>query len=281
MLFFVDESWQEIGGVRVGSLGCLAIPAAEYNRFCRVVYKIKHDELGARQLQEKELKGNTNFCKAAFKAEEVLGQSPSLIAVERVLDALHECDASIIALTTIAPVKLSIRDGESMLLTEPYVDLVLRMYALMKSHRGQRGMLFFDQLGHREDQRAACAVQNFFVRTTLRYSLSKLFIQVPHFTHSSVSPGLQVADLVAYLCAHTVDDFAVRPELRPWWEAFADMSFRARIRKEERDSVSPFVERPEFATVVSDAIIDLEQDLEQEDADPSSRDLDIGVTGEP
>ncbi len=278
MFFFVDESWQTIAGTRIGTLGCLALPAAEYNRFCRLVYKIKQEELGAQELQEKELKGNVNFSKAAFKAAAMTGESPSLVAVNRVLHALHEGDASVIAMSTVAPVKLSIRDDEKALLTDPYVDLVLRMYALMKSHKDKRGLLFFDQVGHREDQRAACAVQNFFVRTNFSYSLSKLFVQVPHFTHSSVSPGLQVADLIAYLCAHTVDDFAVRPELRPWWQDFASLGYKTVVRGEERTSVAPFAgPPPALAKSVSTGTFD----LGGEPPAASSRALDIVVTGEP
>jgi hypothetical protein len=240
VFFFIDESRQTISGATVAALGCVAIPAAAYNRLCRVVYRAKQEVLGARELQDKELKGNVNFCRAAFTAQEVNGTSPSLVAVERVMQAVRAAAASVISVVTVAPIDVSIRSRESSLLTDPYVDLVLRMHELMKKHPRRRGLLFFDQVGHREDQRAACAIQNLFVRTRFSHELSKLFIQLPHFTHSCVSPGLQVADLIAYLSAHTVDDFRTRPELRPWWGGFSSLGYDVTMNGERRRSVDPF-----------------------------------------
>jgi len=67
LLFFIDESWQEIGGHEVGALGGVAIPEPEYNSFCREVFAIKRDELGARELSDCELKGNSCFARALSK----------------------------------------------------------------------------------------------------------------------------------------------------------------------------------------------------------------------
>jgi hypothetical protein len=35
VLFFIDETWQEIGGQEVAALGGVAIPQHGYNAFCR------------------------------------------------------------------------------------------------------------------------------------------------------------------------------------------------------------------------------------------------------
>jgi hypothetical protein len=50
-------------------------------------------------------------------------------------------------------------------------------------------------------------------------------MQTPHFTVSAVSPGLQAADLIAYLAAHRHDP-TVRPELVPYWERVERIAFR-------------------------------------------------------
>lgn len=43
----------------------------------------------------------------------------------------------------------------------------------------------------------------------------KYFITIPSFTASSISPGLQAADIVSYLGAHR-SDAGARPELEPF-----------------------------------------------------------------
>jgi hypothetical protein len=66
MLFFIDESWQNIGGQEIGALGGVGIPEPLYNHFCRQVFAIKRDVLGAKELNDRELRGTSCFAKSAF-----------------------------------------------------------------------------------------------------------------------------------------------------------------------------------------------------------------------
>jgi hypothetical protein len=89
MLFFIDESWQEIGGRMIGALGGVAIPEPLYNRFCREVFGIKRDVLGAEELIDCELHGNSCFAKSAFRKKETTGYSSLLHAAEKTLRAIE------------------------------------------------------------------------------------------------------------------------------------------------------------------------------------------------
>lgn len=224
VLFFVDESFQTIGGKAVGSLGAVAIPPALYNRFCKTVYRIKQEELGATELEHCEFKGNSFFSRAAFRYDES-GKSESALfsAMSRLVGALEDADAHVFALWTVAPELLSLRAPGPPFLTKPYVELIRDFDRVMRNLPDERGFLFFDQLGHKEDRRAACAIQNWMIRSSHHHTLNKRFLQLPHFTHSAVSPGLQAADLVAYLAAQQIDP-SVRPELNDWWEAFSQFA---------------------------------------------------------
>lgn len=71
---------------------------------------------------------------------------------------------------------------------------------------------------------AACAIANYLARPKASRWISSYLLQVPHYTHSAVSPGLQAADLVAYLAARQVDT-SVRPELKPWWDRFNELAW--------------------------------------------------------
>lgn len=94
------------------------------------------------------------------------------------------------------------------------------------AHR--QGLLFFDHRGRSEDLNAAVAIQNFIVRIGAEWP--QLFMQVPHFTPSVVSPGLQAADLVAYLAAQQHNP-EFRPELKDYWKRVRSIAFRSGKRK--------------------------------------------------
>ena len=78
MLFFIDESWQNIGGQEIGALGGVGIPEPVYNHFCREVFAFKRDILGAEQLKDRELRGTSCFAKSAFSEAGGVGAFLSL-----------------------------------------------------------------------------------------------------------------------------------------------------------------------------------------------------------
>lgn len=219
MLFFVDETWQNIGDHRVGALGCVAIPASRYNAFCREVFAIKTNLLGATEFTDSELKGQTVFSKAAFRRQEAHGDSYWLTAANQFFDALRKHRAKTFAIWTRSPDLLNLRNPNSTDLAKPYRQLLFDVRAFMRNEAPKRlGTLNFDERAHREDEATARAISNFLVRTSHGGNRwDRHFLTVPSFTASSVSPGLQAADLVSYLVAHRCDSNA-RPELLPYLE---------------------------------------------------------------
>jgi len=227
VLIFVDDSTQTVRGKQAMAIGCVVLPTADYNTFCRAVYRIKQDELGAQQLTDKELKGNSNFAKAAFVRRDAEGSAPHLRAVDRMLGLLEDFHATMISVSSFDASKL--RTYDDGMLPAPYCELTWRLlqFAKRQSALGEWdgvSCITLDQTSHKADQRAGVALQNYFTRTQLRYQLSKYFVQVPSFTHSSLSPGLQAADLLAYLACQQLDP-STRPELQPYWERFSAMEF--------------------------------------------------------
>lgn len=78
VLFFIDETWQEIGGEQVAALGAVAIKQGSYNAFCREVFAIKKNVLGATELGDSELKGAKCFAKRTFRRREEKGSRPAV-----------------------------------------------------------------------------------------------------------------------------------------------------------------------------------------------------------
>jgi len=214
VLFFVDETWQTIAGRPVGALGAVALPQDQYNGFCASVYAMKKKVLGASELAHSEIKGQNCFTKSAFKRQALFGDSHWIKTADRMLNILAVNQARVFVIWTTNPDLLTLRQPHSTQLSEPYKQLLFDCRALMERDApGKLGSLNFDLRGTREDEATACTIQNYLVRT--RGGWNQHFICVPNFTISAVSPGLQAADMIAYLGAR-LSARTERPELQPF-----------------------------------------------------------------
>ncbi|HEY2202775.1 MAG TPA: DUF3800 domain-containing protein [Solirubrobacteraceae bacterium] len=215
MLFFIDETWQTVGGRQVAALGAVGMRQASYNRFCREVFAIKQNVLGAEELSDAELKGAKCFAKRAFRAREGEKGSKLLVAADGMLDALERHGARAFVIWTAHADLVGLRSTKTTELSPPYKQLLHDFRALMEQKAPRRlGSLNFDQRDLGSDEVAACALQNYLVRTR-GINWDRHFLTVPNFTVSAVSPGLQAADLIAYLGAHYAPG-SERPELEAY-----------------------------------------------------------------
>lgn len=232
MLFFIDESWQTVGGREVGALGGVVIPEPRYNNFCREVFAFKRDILGAEELIDAELKGNSCFAKSAFRKRNATGHSRLLEGAEKMFGAVKRHEGKVFLIWTSDPALSLLNNPDSEELSKPYRQLLFDMRALMRNEApGRRGALTFDQRHHREDERAACAISNYLFRA--QGDWPKRFTQIPNFTSSAISPGLQAANLMVYLGPHLADGDA-RPELGPYVEKMQAMRYEFRRGRQQR-----------------------------------------------
>jgi hypothetical protein len=232
VLFFIDESWQTVGGREIGALGGVVIPEPRYNYFCREVFAFKRDILGAEELIDAELKGNSCFAKSAFRKRDTTGYSRLLEGADKMLGAIKRHKGKVFLIWTSDPALSLLNNPNSGDLSKPYKQLLFDMRALMRNEApSKRGALTFDQRHHREDERAACAISNYLFRA--RGDWPKRFTQIPNFTSSAISPGLQAADLMVYLGPHLADA-SERPELVPYVEKMRAMRYEFRRGRQQR-----------------------------------------------
>lgn len=232
MLFFVDESWQKIGGREIGALGGVGIPERRYNDFCREVFSFKREILGAQELSDNELRGTSFFAKSAFRKRDGTGHSKMLEAVDRMFMAIERNRGKTFVIWTSDPMLSLLRNPDTTDLSKPYKQLLLDMRAFMRNEAPKRrGALTFDQRHHHDDEAAACAISNYLFRA--RGDWAKRFTQIPNFTASSISPGLQAADLVVHLCPHLAEP-TERPELAPYLARTQDLSYEFRKGEQQR-----------------------------------------------
>jgi hypothetical protein len=232
MLFFIDESWQTIGSREIGALGGVMIPEPRYNDFCREVFALKRDVLGAEELIDCELKGNSCFARSAFRKLETTGHSRLLEGADRMLGAIERHKGKVFIIWTSDPTLSLLNNPNSKELSKPYKQLLFDMRALMRNEaRKSRGALTFDQRHHRADEAAACAISNYLFRA--RGDWAKRFTQIPNFTSSAISPGLQAADLAVYLGPHLADP-TQRPELAPYIARIQSLRYEFRSGRQQR-----------------------------------------------
>lgn len=237
MLVFIDETWQTVSNRRVGALGAVAIAQDRYNDFCGSFYAMKRDVLGASELMHSEIKGQTCFARAAFKRQQLHGDSHWLETADRLVGILAACQAKIFVTWTTNPELLQLRNPRPAQVSKPYKQLLFDLRALMERQApGRLAVLNFDLRGTREDEATAAAIQNYLVRT--RDGWQNYFLCIPNFTVSSVSPGLQSADFVAFLGARLGRND--RPELAPYIARVRGLAYefvppgRSRLRKSVR-----------------------------------------------
>jgi hypothetical protein len=196
----------------------------QYNGFCASIYAMKKEVLGASELMHSEIKGQSCFAKAAFKRQALHGDSHWLQAADRLLHILAVYQARVFVIWTTDPGLLTLRHPSSIEVSRPYKQLLFDFRALMENEApGRLGALNFDLRGTRADEATAGAIQNYMVRT--RGGWERHFLCVPNFTVSSVSPGLQAADTIAYLGAHLVPK-PDRPELQPYIARMCGLTYQ-------------------------------------------------------
>jgi hypothetical protein len=195
--------------------------------------------LGAKGLSDGEIKGTNSFAKSAFHKREGAGFSRLLQAAEGTLAAIPKYHGYAFVIWTTHPDLLTLRHAGTTKVAKPYKELLFDFRALMENEapghldRSRETLAFgsnprFDQLnfdlrGTRADETTAAAIQNYMVRT--RGGWERHFLCVPNFTVSSVSPGLQAADVIAYLGARLTPG-QDRPELQPYIDRMRGLTYQ-------------------------------------------------------
>jgi hypothetical protein len=147
-------------------------------------------------------------------------------------DVIERHRGKVFLIWTADPALSLLRNPNPTALSTPYKALLFDMRALMRNEESKvRGALTFDQRHHREDEAAACAISNYLIRT--RGDWSSRFTQIPNFTSSAISPGLQAADLVVHLGPHLADR-TQRPELATFIERIEDLRYEFRRGQQQR-----------------------------------------------
>ncbi len=229
MLVFVDESWQtNTKGIKVASLAGVAMPEETYNEFARRIFNIKRHRFEIAEMTEAELKGDSLLKRFAFKCREKYGYSRNLSCVEDVFQLCTELGHLAFATITAHPRHMTLTAGTQRLLTTPYSYLMERIdRCMMERFPGRMAKILFDSRGLGTDEPLAVAFSNFLFRSSVGQQYARI-LATPFFVVSRLTPGIQVADVFAYIAAQVLDG---RSECQPYYQRLQDLQWESNDRK--------------------------------------------------
>jgi len=190
MLVFVDESYDERDVPHPKStFSAMLIQERRYREFDMKLFELKRHFWKVTNPYDMELKGRK------LLNERVLSLPKNRDFVEQFITLCKEVGVVFFAVVQEGTFTLA---SESDKLPGLYRALLRRVNTFMEDkHTDDQAVFFFDGIDHRTNQKIAISFSNFMYRHH-RGQASKNILPTPFFCDSEVSPGIQMADVIAY-----------------------------------------------------------------------------------
>lgn len=220
MLVYVDESYQAAQVPNCKSTFAAAcIPEERYRSFDTDFFNLKrHFWKHIREPSDLELKGRNLLSSGALE----LPKNRDLI---RQLVILMK-EYGIVPFAVVQEGSLQLSSLSQVELPPLYRAVLRRIDRLMVETRPkEQAILFFDGIDHQTNQKIAIAFNGYMFRHFRGSQLSNV-LPVPNFSDSRVTPGIQIADVLAYCVNERYITHAHQGEhLEEFFEQFRALSF--------------------------------------------------------
>lgn len=190
MLVFVDESYHEATDTNAKStFSAVLIQERRYREFDMKLFDLKKHFWKVANPYDMELKGRK------LLGGRALDLPKNRDFVEQFITLCKEVGAVFFAVVQDGIFPLA---SDSKKLPNLYRSLVRRVNTFMADkYPDHQAVFFFDGIDHRTNQKIAISFNNFMYRHHWGQS-SKNILPTPFFCDSEVSPGIQIADVLAY-----------------------------------------------------------------------------------
>ncbi len=193
MWCFIDESWHQGQREKVGVLAAAVGPRKDFDELGRFLFRMRkkyYGESNARDLRS-ELKGTNLFSNASFRRHEA-GYSKNLSVAREAIEWTAATGIRFIGICIYGDTEPPLLTPDIKALSTPFRELCVRILSCIPDE--QIAHLVFDQrLGAQED--ISIAVHNYLAGIR---DNRKLYPN-PLIGVSNVWPGLQLADMAAYV----------------------------------------------------------------------------------
>lgn len=190
VLVFIDESYKQANHANPKTTyGVVLVEESQYREFDTKLFNLKKKFFKVSQPHEMELKGRLLLSERAIE----MPKNRSLI--EQILYLCQEMGIVLFALTQDGTISMT---GKSDRLPDLYKGILWRINAYMNEKRPDGvATLFFDDVDRHSNMNIAINFTSFMYRHAWGRGYTNI-LPVPFFCNSVVSPGIQIADIVAY-----------------------------------------------------------------------------------
>ena len=218
MLVYVDESYREAATPNSKStFAAVCIREDKYRAFDKEFFKLKKHFFKIQEPYEVELKGRLLLSARAITLPRNREFVRQLVALMR------ECEVVPFAVVQEGSLQLSALAPDH--LPGMYRAVLRRVDRYMnEKYQKYCGVLFFDGIDHQTNQKVAVAFNNFMFRHAAGGQMQHV-LPVPNFSDSVVTPGIQLADVIAYCVNERYVAYGKRDHLEEFFKAFRELSF--------------------------------------------------------
>lgn len=194
MLVFVDESGHPIPTdptIRPILLA-VCINEIDIHELTLKINKIKLDVYGKDDVEIKA----TNLIRSKTLDPRFTNNK---LFVDKLIDLINSFNIKVFAIIMERP-DFTPYTEEGML-HKQYYHLLRRIEFFCEKYDYPMALTIFDEQDRKEDEKIAIAFNNYLYKTSLGKSFKKI-LEVPLFANSKVTPGIQIADLMAGIIRH-------------------------------------------------------------------------------
>lgn len=225
MLVFIDESGHPRPNDNTNRPVLLGVCIKETNirELTSRIYKIKMEIYNKSDVEVKATNLITRriFFKNLTRNKEF---------VDKIMDLVFQIDLNVFAIIMEKPdVNPYFKEG---ILPKQYFYMLKRIELYCQNHQYPMAMVIFDEQDRNEDQKISVAFNNFLFQSALGKSFEKI-LEIPLFVNSQITPGIQLADLMAGIVRHYYEEELYNKKPEDQFQEWIDKLFNTIKHKTE------------------------------------------------
>lgn len=194
MLIFIDESGhpRPTDDTKRPVLLATCINETCIRELTSQIYKIKIEVYGKSDV---EIKATKLIHKKTLDAK----HTQNKLFMDKLMQLICDFDIKVFAVIMERPdFEPYLKDG---ILPKQYFYLLKKIELFCEIYSHQMALVIFDEQDRSEDKKISVAFNNFLYQAALGKSFKKI-LEVPLFANSEITPGVQLADLMAGIVRH-------------------------------------------------------------------------------
>ncbi len=157
--------------------------------------------------------------------------------VDAMIDLIDDYSAKVFSVIVERPtIDIITQDGR---LPKYYIPIIKIVELYCENENKLKSLFIYDVQNEKEDERRTHAFTNFLYKLKLGRSFNKI-LEIPLFASSSITPGIQLADIVAAVIrlyyTHSLDRLSPKNDFEDWILSLFNSIKRSTVNIQERNT---------------------------------------------